>query len=261
MRPDRFAPAAAPPASVAQMSTAEIFRDVIAEGRDVRRVEEGIYSVLPGGPHRHLYDRRAALYDLFVSTRVYNRVMWGTLPSDYRAFARRAVASGASGPMLDAGCGSLLFTSGAYLETNRPVVAFDQSLRMLRRARARLAGASGHLPAHVRLLQADLNDLPFRPASFQTVLCLNVLHQFADASHLVRGLERLLAGGGRLFLTSLVSNQRFVGDRFLAALHRSGEFVRPRSSAGLKELLTASLSRAVDYRTKGNMAFATTDET
>jgi SAM-dependent methyltransferase len=241
------------------MNPAEIFRDVIAEGRDVREAEEGIYSVLPDASHRHLYDRRAAVYDLLVSTRVYNRVMWGTLPSFYAAFARDALASAAAGPMLDAGCGSLLFTSRAYLESARPVVASDQSLRMLQRARARLAAPSGSLPAHVRLLQADLGDLPFRPASFQTVLCLNVLHQFADAPKLIGDLNGLLADGGRLFLTSLVLNRRFPGDPYLRALHAAGEFVRPRTADELKRILDASLTRPFHYHTAGNMAFAATE--
>lgn len=252
------ADAASPLRTSSLMTPAEIFSDVLAEGRDVREAEEGIYSVLPDASHRHLYDRRAALYDLIVSTRIYNRVMWGTLPSSYTAFAQEALDSAAAGPVLDAGCGSLLFTSRAHLESARAVVAFDQSLRMLRRARARLNVTSGQLPAHVRLLQGDLADLPFRPASFRTVLCLNVLHHFADAPQLISTLNELLTPGGRLFMTSLVLNRRFPGDPYLRALHRSGDFVRPRTADELKRILQASLTRPFNYHTDGNMAFAAT---
>ena len=59
----------------------------------VRLVEDDIYSVLPDVPHKHLYDRRAAAYDSVVSTWLYNRVMWGTSPLDYVAFAREAIVS------------------------------------------------------------------------------------------------------------------------------------------------------------------------
>ena len=40
------------------------------------------------------YDRGAATYDAMVSSRLYNRLAWGTDPADYVAFAREAVGSG-----------------------------------------------------------------------------------------------------------------------------------------------------------------------
>ena len=125
--------------------------------------------------------------------------------------------------------------------------------------RLRRFGGGGRLSENVCLLQADLSDLPFRPASFQTVLCMNVLHQFADADGLIPKLDALLAPGGRLHLTSLVSNRRFIGDRYLDALHRAGEFVRPRRSFEFEKLLRGTLSRGMSYDTRGNMAFATSE--
>lgn len=232
---------------------------VITEGRAVRAVGEGVYSVLADAPHEHLYDRRAALYDFFVSTRLYNRVMWGASPVEYEEFAQRAVGSHASGRILDAPCGSMLFTARAHLGHGRTVIAFDQSLRMLERARARLLKLAGRVPDHIIFLQADLSDLPFRPASFRTVLCMNVLHQYADASALIPRLENLLDEEGRLYLTSLVTNGRFVGDRYLGALFRAGEFVRPRGRAELTKLLDDSLNGRVSCRAGGNMLYATTD--
>src|SRR5437660_6141430 len=115
------------------MNHSEQLKDVLAEGCIIRRLEDDIYSALPHLPHKHLYDRRAAAYDSVVSNRLYNRLMWGTSPLDYVAFAREAVSHPA-GRMLDAGCGSLLFTAQAYLASDRQVIAFDQSLQMLRRA-------------------------------------------------------------------------------------------------------------------------------
>jgi len=243
------------------MSHPDELKEFVTEGRRVRPVEEGIYTVLPEGPRAaHLYDRRAGVYDALVGTRLYNRVMWGASPGDYATFARRAVDAHAAGWMLDAACGSMLFTARVYAETGRRVIAFDQSLRMLRRARERLRGlCGGRLCANVRLLQADLSDLPFRPESFQTVLCMNVLHQFADAAGLIPKLDSLLAEGGQLHLTSLVSNRRFIGDRYLDALHRAGEFVRPRRSSEFEKLLRGALNGSVRYATRGNMAFATSE--
>lgn len=238
------------------MDAPEELKEVLAEGRAVRALEEGIYSVMPDAGAVHHYDRRAAVYDSVVGTRLYNFVMWGSSPRDYVAFARAAVESRADGPLLDAACGSMLFTARLYLETRRTVVAFDQSLSMLRRARRRLDGAGAAAPANVLLLQADLSDLPFRPAAFATLLCMNVLHHYEDAAALIPRLKGLLAEGGGLYLTSLVSNRRFVGDRYLKALHASGEFVRPRSGGELRAMLREALGQGVTCRIKGNMAYA-----
>jgi SAM-dependent methyltransferase len=239
------------------MNVPDNCREVIAEGHAIRSVEEGIYSVLPDHRHTHLYDGRAALYDLVVGTRAYNRVMWGASLPDYVAFARRAVASDPTGMLLDAGCGSLLFTAQAYLDCQRPILACDQSLNMLRRARSRLVKLAGYVPERIFLLQTDLSPLPFRPGSFRAVLCMNVLHHVADGEGLITGLKELLAGGGHLYLTSLVKGNRLIGDRYLDALYNRGDFVHPRTSLELENLLGSSFGQIVNYWTQGNMAYMT----
>jgi SAM-dependent methyltransferase len=239
------------------MYHSDALKEVLTEGCLIRLVEDDIYSTLPNVPHKHLYDKRSAAYDAIVRTWLYNRVMWGTSPADYVAFAREAVVSHPNGRMLDAGCGSLLFTAHVYLSSERQVIAFDQSLQMLKRARARLIELAGFVPEHILLLQADLSNLMFRPGRFNTILCMNVLHQFEEAAELIPKLRGLLANSGQLFLTSLVSNGRYIGDRWLGTLHKSGEFVRPRSGVELNKLLEDSLGKEVTYRMKGNMAFAT----
>ena len=233
----------------------EELKQVVAEDRSVRLIEEDIYSVLPDASIAHHYDKRATVYDAVVSTRLYNVVMWGASPSHYVEFARQALNSSSDGIFLDAGCGSMLFTARTYADSTRRILAFDQSLAMLRRARQRLRTLAGRVPEHIRLLQADLNDLPFRPKTFRTIMCLNVLHQIADAAGLVSGLNKLLIGSGDLYLTSLVSTNRTIGDWYLKALYRTGEFVRPRNELELKELF--AFSQRISYAEKGNMAFVT----
>jgi SAM-dependent methyltransferase len=227
--------------------------EVLAPGRNVRLVEDSIYSVFDDASRSHHYDRRATAYDWVVGTRAYNAVMWGASPADYIDFARQAVTSAAEGRFLDAGCGSMLFTASAFLDSDRPIIAFDQSLAMLRRARQRLIRLSGSAPDRILLMQADLSDLPFRPGSFRTVLCLNVLHQFDNARVLISGLSRLKNADGRLYLTSLVLNDRFIGDRYLRALYAAGEFVRPRSATELKDMFEEDQN--ISYSSKGSMAF------
>lgn len=144
--------------------------DFIAESRSVELIEEGIYSVLKAVPGAHQYDRKAALYDFLAGNRVYNRLLWGNSPDRYAAFARSAVHSQPHGPVLDAGCGSLLFAAAAHLDCGRTVIACDQSLDMLRRARQRLLKLSHLGYGNIFLVQADVRDLPFRQGIFQTVL-------------------------------------------------------------------------------------------
>ncbi len=240
------------------MNQIAVLSKLVEETRRVRLVEDGICSVLPDTHHTHRYDRKAAAYDLVVGTRLYNRIMWGGSPSSYRAFARRAINSDQSGWLLDAGCGSLLFTAQAYAESSRPVIACDQSLDMLRRARARLAQSADSLSRRIVLLQAELSDIPFRPGSFQTILCMNVLHHYAAAESLVLGLKNLLSKNGHIYLTSLVTNNRFIGDHYLNVLYQQGWIVPPRKDGELKELLQDSLKIAVSFWTEGNMAYATT---
>jgi SAM-dependent methyltransferase len=238
------------------MEVPKILKEVLAENRQANRLEDSIYSVLPRNA-RHHYDRRSAVYDSVVGTRLYNSVMWGTSPQEYFSFARQAVCSSGAGRFLDAGCGSMLFTAPAYLEGTRLIVAFDQSLAMLRRARQRLIDLAGAVPKHILLLQADLSDMPFRAACFDTLLFMNVLHQYEDANGLIPRLRELLATNGGLYLTSLVSNRRCIGDYYLKALYATGEFVLPRSKTELREILNHALGEELEYRTKGNMAFAT----
>ncbi|HEY9502631.1 MAG TPA: methyltransferase domain-containing protein [Pyrinomonadaceae bacterium] len=239
------------------MDASDELKEVVAAGRTVRLIEEDIYSVLPDVSVQHLYDKRASLYDFFVSTRLYNYLMWGASPGHYSQFAREALNSSQGGIFLDAGCGSLLFTARDYAASKRQIVAFDQSLAMLRRARRRLRDLSGRVPEHIRLLQADLRDLPFRRQSFHTVLCLNVIHQIDDAAALVAGLKELLSQDGSLHLTSLISNDRAIGDWYLRALYRTGEFVRPRNERELRELFVVSFGKRMSYVEQGNMAFIT----
>lgn len=239
------------------MSTVDRLKEVVTAGRAIEPLEKGIYTALGSAPPKHQYDQGATLYDLLVGSRLYNRIVWGTSPENHRTFARQAVQSAKSGLMLDAACGSLVFTAHAYLKSDRPVIACDQSLDMLRRARQRLLKLSNSTAAQIVLLQADVSDLPFKNNSFQTVLTMNVLHHVADGAGLIQSLKALLANGGQLHLTSLVKNKRVVGDGYLNLLYKQGWLVRPRTSGEVKQLLEDALAARLDYKLDGNMAYAT----
>lgn len=221
-----------------------------------REVQPGILSVLPEGTPGQRYDGRARAYDRMIGSRLYNRLFWGSAPDEYRAFARRAVESSDSGWLLDAGCGTLLLTAGAYAAApQRPVIALDKSIGMLQRARERLTEINPTASEHVVFLQADLLNLPFKPHSFRTVLSMGMLHLFDAPVPLVRSLDRLVEPGGHLFLSSLVTTGRF-GDRYMRFLHRAGEIAAPRTADTLKRTLLDTLGPHIGWSVVGNMSYA-----
>jgi SAM-dependent methyltransferase len=230
--------------------------DVLAEGRTLRPLDDRLFSVLPEDAPVQPYDGRARAYDRMIGSRLYNRVAWGASPADYRRFARQAVQSAPGGWFLDAGCGTLLLTSEAYLAApDRPIVVVDQSLGMLQRARERVLGGGRKLPSHIVFLQADLLDLPFQADSFRTVMSMGMLHLFPDAASVASALHSLVRPDGSLFLTSLVANGR-LGDRYLRFLHRHGEVAAPRTALALETLLRGVLPSSLAYSVTGNMAYA-----
>jgi hypothetical protein len=83
------------------------------------------------------YDHHAKVYDRLIGAPLYNRLIWRARVSDYAAFAAEAVADG-DGPMLDAGCGTAVFSADAYRAASRPLILADRSRGMLDRAAERV---------------------------------------------------------------------------------------------------------------------------
>jgi SAM-dependent methyltransferase len=222
----------------------------------LRWVGQDIWSVLPPSSPGQPYDRKAAVYDTLIGSSWYNRFIWGADHRSYAAFARQALDS-AVGLHLDAGCGSLVGTSTAYLESAqsgsaRPCLFVDASLGMLRRARARL----GELPPAAGLLQADLRTIPLRFQAIDSALCMGMLHLFdADAAGAILGrIRESLAPRGALYLTSLVLG-RPRGDRFLRILLRAGEIDAARPRDGALGVMRQAGFEISDVRQAGNMLY------
>ncbi|MEO6529587.1 MAG: class I SAM-dependent methyltransferase [Specibacter sp.] len=235
------------------MSTAWI-DELLQAGRQLRQIDGGLLSALdaddPGSP----YDGRAAIYDRVVGSRLYNRLVWGSSPASYAAFAATAAAVGnGHGPMLDVGCGSAVFTAAAYSTTDRPLVLVDSSLGMLARAAERLGsrGSDGRPPVFI---QADLFELPFLPASFPTVASFGMLHLFEDLAGTLDALKSQVSPGGSLHATSLVGGTA-IGRRALTLLHRTGQVSSPRTEAELAAAARHVLGPAASVSREGSMAF------
>lgn len=228
----------------------------VSSDAELREARPDIVSVLPPDVDGAPYDSRAAAYDRIVGSALYNRLLWGGSPERYRAFARRAVASG-DGPLLDAGAGSGVFTAEAYADTDRPLLLVDRSLGMLEAARDRIAElAGGTLPSSIALLQADANDLPLQDGSIDTVLSMGMLHLFDGVAAHVNELGRVLAPGGRLFAMALVAEQ-WPGRAYLHLLHRAGEVAAPRTFNEMRRAVALGLGEEVDGEREGCMAFLT----
>ena len=120
---------------------------------------------------------------------------------------------------------------------------------MLARARSRLGDAPD-----VTLIQADALDPPFAPGLFPTVACMSALHVFPDPAPVVGALWRLVAPGGRLYLSGLV-RETPVGSAYLRLLRRTGEAGPPRTLAELTHLVRQATGSAARLRRKGSMAY------
>ncbi len=60
------------------------------------------------------FDDKAGYYDLLIGNPVYNRIMWGYSIKEFGSFCDATLRSSSEGWVLDAGCGSLVFTAGSY---------------------------------------------------------------------------------------------------------------------------------------------------
>lgn len=222
----------------------------LAGVQSLDEIEPGIWRA---GAHGEAgaaqYDSIGTAYDIVGGLDMYHRAFWGVSTLAYRAVAERAVTACGEGTMLDAGCGSMLFSAQAYLTDPRvALIGTDASLRMLRRARRRLESN------RVALLQADVVHSPFRTAAFDVVACLHVAHALQDLPGLLGELRRILTPGGRLFLTSVVLVNHW-RDRYLRALARRGVMASPRRRADILTAIRASFDAEADSYLVGNMLF------
>jgi SAM-dependent methyltransferase len=133
----------------------------------------------------------------------------------------------------------------------RLVVAVDITAAMLAQAAQR--GAREGVD-NVHLLLADVNLLPFPPATFDLGVCRIAIHHFPEPGPIVRELRRVLRPGSTVVICDAVSDER--PER--AALHnrierlRDSSHVRMLPESELRALLERSGLRieAARYTTK-----------
>jgi ubiquinone/menaquinone biosynthesis C-methylase UbiE len=228
-------------------------------GRMPPQIERGIYELSPLVGTAH-YDRIAPLYDVVLGTNTYNWMMWKTTPAAYRAFATRVFKSRAVGTHVEIGCGSLLFTSHVYeRDLGRPAILIDQSIEMLRRARARLEKAAGTFPDYVVLARGDIRTLDVPRAVATTALSAFVLHVLDDPVPLLRALARVAQPVGSTIGISSIFQSGGRSDVALAVLHAARELGPPRTLSTIEGLVRAELPGDLTLDVSGSVALATVD--
>ncbi len=237
------------------MTTPHLLSEIVSEDVRLNLVESDIYSVYSPGVSPGSYDTIGAstIYDVVACNRFYNWLMWGYSVKEYAALCQDSLSSLSEGWVLDLACGSLAFTARTYARySTRPVVFLDQSLKLLRKGKSRLAKLRGSIPENMFFLHADALDLPFKEKAFHSILCLNLLHCLNDIETVLRGIKRVLAANGNSVLTTLVQGSRW-SNRYLDMLARSGALIS-RSS---EELLSTfnDVEMQVAHEVKGNLAF------
>lgn len=229
------------------------FDNVLNDGVDLQETAEGIYSVVRGHGS-DFYDKQAWLYDFVVGGRAYNRLVWGCPVAHYRDACDQALA-GKEGPIIDIGCGSLVFTAESHARIrNHLIVLTDMSIGMLCRARDRLHRLRGGRIDNIFLLQADATSLPFKSNAFSQTMSWGALHVMPDQCAFIDELNRVTRPDGGISLSSLVTNRSF-GARYLQLLQRNGHISALHSSSEVLGLLHRH-RRAANVTVVGNMAFA-----
>lgn len=186
---------------------------------------------LPAGERakvRHRYDRVASVYDLYDS------------PMDWAGGRKRRhrVISRAQGRTLEVGIGT--GRNLAHYPDSAAVTGIDLSGRMLARAVRRI-GRSG---SDARLLQANVESLPFPDATFDTVTATCVFCSVADPVTGLAEVARVTRPGGRILLLEHVRPRS-----------RVGGWLADRASPLTRRLFGASVNR----RTEDNVRAAGLD--
>jgi ubiquinone/menaquinone biosynthesis C-methylase UbiE len=230
--------------------------EIIHPSFNLFKAEQGIYSVFPEDLRVSSdYDAKAWFYDRVIGNTLYNKVLWGNSLHDYANFATMA-ANSSTDLMLDAGCGSLVFTKAVHQQARRQTILLDRSIGMLRRANNALRSNYKHLGSTC-LLQADLFRLPFLNGCFGTILSMGVLHLFEQPELLLKCLAKTLKPGGRIYTSTLVAETN-LGRRYLGLLHRAGEVGTPCRANQIRALCEQQPGLSMEsFTVIGNMVYTT----
>ncbi|MEE8476262.1 MAG: methyltransferase domain-containing protein [Myxococcota bacterium] len=141
--------------------------------------------------------------------------------------------------LLDAGCGEGRHCFGA-LERGARVVGLDLDRNALRLAAGGLRGRAGELGSLGEMVQGDTFHLPFADATFDRVICAEVMEHVHDYRGAARELARITRPNGRVAVTipTAISEHLYLrlGDDYFESPGGHIRIFRPRELAkGLAE--------------------------
>jgi SAM-dependent methyltransferase len=134
--------------------------------------------------------------------RIDTHARYSERPNDWRAWLLERVALAPGLLLLDAGAGPGTCHPMAAAAGVR-IVSLDQQFGMA--AEAREQARRDRLP--VESLQADLQAIPFRDASFDRVMANHVLYHVPDQLAAHRELRRVTRPGGRVVMATAAGDQ------------------------------------------------------
>jgi SAM-dependent methyltransferase len=136
--------------------------------------------------------------------------------------------------VLDAGCGEGRHCFGC-LERGAHVVGLDLDFGSLRDASKRLRGRASELQRTGEMTQGDTFRLPFRDASFDRIICSEVMEHVHDYRGAARELARVTKPGGRVAVTipTTTSENLYLrlGDEYFESPGGHIRIFRPRQLA------------------------------
>ena len=136
--------------------------------------------------------------------------------------------------VLDAGCGEGRHCFGC-LERGAGVVGLDLDFPSLRAAFGRLNERAGELGSVGAMNQGDAFHLPYRDATFDRVICSEVMEHVHDYVGAARELARVTKPGGRLAITipTATSEQLYLrlGDEYFESPGGHIRIFKPRQLA------------------------------
>ena len=150
---------------------------------------------------------------------------------------KEAVASKASGVMLDLACGPGILMAG-LAPAMRLSIGADVTPKMIQMARARCLAAG---LVDTRFVESLAEQLPFATAAFDCVVTRLSVHHFLDPLIVLREVKRVLKSDGVLVIADLISSE----DPAETRLHNALEQLRDPSH--IRMLPESALLTAVNH--------------
>ncbi|HMU21311.1 MAG TPA: metalloregulator ArsR/SmtB family transcription factor, partial [Sphingorhabdus sp.] len=127
--------------------------------------------------------------------------------AEVEAAMRALLGEAPVGRVLDIGTGTGRMIELFARDAQR-FVALDNSVEMLRLARAKLGGMedAAAVQAHTEIVLGDFNTLPFADGSFDTILFHQVLHYAQHPERAIAEAARVLAPEGRLLVVDFAAH-------------------------------------------------------